>query len=91
MLTFLKGGNIYNKVLQPCPKKYADEVDSIQAELNFRKTRTATKLLIIFNEVRIICVLDWFNELRSFFQADDNPTKAVESIGMIVAIICVNI
>ncbi|EDV24211.1 uncharacterized protein TRIADDRAFT_57473 [Trichoplax adhaerens] len=76
-----EGKNIFGKVLQPYPNKYADEINTVQAELNYRKTRTATKLLIIFNEVRIICILDWFNELRSFFQAEDNEMKTVEPIG----------
>lgn len=61
--------NVFTTILQPTSSKSNGE-DSVQAEIHSRKRQDYSKYTILLNNMRVMAILDWMENVRDFLSQD---------------------
>lgn len=61
--------NVFTTILQPTSTKSNGE-DSVQAEIHSRKRQDYSKYTILLNNMRVMAILDWMENVRDFLSQD---------------------
>lgn len=65
-----KNKNVFTNILQPI--KWKTSVDSVQAEVHSRRRQDNSKYIILLNNMRVMAILDWMENVRDFLSTDCN-------------------
>ena len=70
-----KRANVFSCILQPM--KVGERKSLLQAEIHYRATKDVNRFTILLNNMRLMCVLDWWLALLGFISKDTaNPGPA---------------
>ena len=64
--------NVFSCILQPM--KVEERNSILQAEVHYRSTKDVTRFTILLNNMRLMCILDWWLAVLNFISKDsENP------------------
>ena len=64
--------NVFSCILQPMTVEERNSI--LQAEVHYRSTKDVTRFTILLNNMRLMCILDWWLAVLNFISKDsDNP------------------
>lgn len=73
--------NVFTNILQPI--KHSTSSEQVQAEIHSRKRKNYTKTTILFNDIRLICIFDWWESFINYvgqdFESCNNLEKKVQT------------
>ena len=66
--------NVFSCILQPM--KVEERNSILQAEVHYRSTKDVNRFTILLNNMRLMCILDWWLSVLNFISKDtDNPSQ----------------
>lgn len=65
--------NVFSNILQPINFKPGS--DSVQAEVHSRKRNDCSKYTILLNNMRLMAILDWLENVRDFLTQTENSSN----------------
>ena len=66
--------NVFSCILQPM--KVEERKSILQAEVHYRSTKDVTRFTILLNNMRLMCILDWWLAVLGFISKDcENPRQ----------------
>ena len=69
-----KRANVFTRILQPMK---GERTSLLQAEVHYRSTKDVNRFTILLNNMRLMCVLDWWLQVFGFISKDsENPRPA---------------
>ena len=72
-------GNVFSCILQPM--KVEERNSILQAEVHYRSTKDVNRFTILLNNMRLMCVLDWWLAVLGFISKDsENPRHSPHDV-----------
>uniref|UniRef100_A0A1B0D2C6 Uncharacterized protein n=1 Tax=Phlebotomus papatasi TaxID=29031 RepID=A0A1B0D2C6_PHLPP len=65
--------NVFTNILAPTSSKLNE--DSVQAEVHSRRRQDCSKYTILLNNMRLMAILDWLENIRDFLSQSEEPPK----------------
>lgn len=65
--------NVFSNILQPI--NFKPGTDSVQAEVHSRKRNDCSKYTILLNNMRLMAILDWLENVRDFLTQTENSSN----------------
>jgi len=71
-----KRANVFTRILQPM--KVEERNSLLQAEIHYRATKDVNRFTILLNNMRLMCILDWWLTVLGFISQDTENPRPVQ-------------